>query len=306
MVALSVVATAISSRDGAAEFHAGDDDARAGGVRRGEAIESAAQLVDRMNPFSTPDGELQLAECAVRWDSRMQGPPRRNVESFGQDGPFEVAMFEVTVTGLRDGTEWFRFTAKQVGFRRIVDETRALPVKEAPEPPALASGFTLLEVLTALVIGSLLIVFVQQAFVMAAPVDRARACGDRGCAAQLDRARRRPAVAGRHAAGGEDPGGAIHGRRAGTCPGSTSAPLLSAGVATYTLELRDARAARELVYREAGARSRSVRSARPGPASATSTSAGARSRSGKAAGRPAKCRCQRGSASRTKPGAPCC
>ena len=122
MVALSVVATAIAAAMALLNFTLTTTTREQESVRRGEAIQSAAQLVDRMNPFSTPDGELQLAECAVRWDSRMLGPPRRNVESFGQDGPFEVAMFEVTVTGLRDGTEWFRFTAKQVGFRRIVGE----------------------------------------------------------------------------------------------------------------------------------------------------------------------------------------
>jgi hypothetical protein len=104
MVALSVVATAIAAAMALLNFTLATTTRVQESVRRGEAIQSAAQLVDRMNPLSTPDGGRPLAE------------------SFGQDGPFEVAMFEVTVTGLRDGTEWFRFTAKQVGFRRLVDE----------------------------------------------------------------------------------------------------------------------------------------------------------------------------------------
>ncbi len=121
----------------------------------------------------------------------------------------------------------------------------------ARKPAALASGFTLLEVLTALVIGSLLIVFVQQAFVMAA-----RSTG-RVHAVTADVLRNSIAHdAARQLVAGTRPVVKILEERFTGGPaqlsGLTSAPLLSAGVAKYTLELRDAGAARELVYREAG------------------------------------------------------
>lgn len=122
MVALSIVATAIAASFALLNFTLSTTTRMQDAVQRGEAIQSAAQLVDRMNPFATPEGEWLLADCAVRWTSRMQGAPKRNVVRFGENGPFEVAMFEVTVTGLRDGAEWFGFTAKQVGFRRVVDD----------------------------------------------------------------------------------------------------------------------------------------------------------------------------------------
>lgn len=121
-MALSIVATAIAASFALLNFTLSTTTRVQESVRRGEAIQSAAQLVDRMNPFITPQGEMQLADCAIRWTSHMQGRPKRNVVRAGEDGPFEVAMFEVTVTGLRDGAEWFSFTANQVGFRRVVDE----------------------------------------------------------------------------------------------------------------------------------------------------------------------------------------
>lgn len=110
-------------------------------------------------------------------------------------------------------------------------------------------GFTLLEVLTALVIGSLLIVFVQQAFVMAArSTERVHAV----TADVLRNAIAHDAV--RQMLAGARPVIRIPDERFVGGParlsGLTSAPLLSAGVAVFALELRDATAARELVYRE--------------------------------------------------------
>ena len=122
MVALSVVATAIAAAMALLNFTLATTTRVQESVRRGEAIQSAAQFVDRMNPFETPDGELALADCVVRWTSQMRGQPRRNTVRAGETGPFDVAMFDVTVTGVRQGTEWFAFTARQVGFRRVVGE----------------------------------------------------------------------------------------------------------------------------------------------------------------------------------------
>lgn len=120
IVALSVVATAITASFALLNFTLSTTNRMQEAVQRGEAIESAAQLVDRMNPFETPDGELALADCVVRWSSQMRGQPRRNTVRAGETGPFEVALFDVKVTAVRQGTEWFAFTAKQVGFRRVI------------------------------------------------------------------------------------------------------------------------------------------------------------------------------------------
>jgi general secretion pathway protein I len=119
IVALSVVATAITASFALLNFTLATTNRMQEAVQRGEAIESAAQLVDRMNPFETPDGELALADCVVRWSSQMRGQPRRNTVRAGETGPFEVALFDVKVTGVRQGADWFTFTAQQVGFRRV-------------------------------------------------------------------------------------------------------------------------------------------------------------------------------------------
>lgn len=110
-------------------------------------------------------------------------------------------------------------------------------------------GFTLLEVLTALVIGTLLIVFVQQALVMAGrSTERVHAV----TADVLRNSIAHDAV--RQVVAGTRPVVKIQNERfAGgvqRMSGLTSSPLLSTGVATYALELRDARGGRELVYRE--------------------------------------------------------
>ncbi len=103
--------------------------------------------------------------------------------------------------------------------------------------------------LTALVIGSLLIVFVQQALVMAArSTERVHAVtGD-----VLRNSIAHDAV--RQVVAGTRPVVKIPDERftggVQRMSGLTSSPLLSAGVATYALELRDARGGRELVYRE--------------------------------------------------------
>lgn len=119
-------------------------------------------------------------------------------------------------------------------------------------PRTAAGGFTLLEVLTALVIGSLLVVFVQQAFVMAArSTERVHAVTSdvlRNSIAHdavrqlLAGTRPQVKVAEERFTGGPE-----------RLSGLTSSPLLSPGIARFTLELRDAGAVRELVYRE-GAR----------------------------------------------------
>ena len=120
IVALSVVATAITASFALLNFTLSTTNRMQEAVQRGEAIESAAQLVDRMNPFETPEGELALADCVVQWSSQMRGQPRRNTVRAGETGPFEVALFDVKVTGVRQGAEWFAFTAQQVGFRRML------------------------------------------------------------------------------------------------------------------------------------------------------------------------------------------
>lgn len=116
-------------------------------------------------------------------------------------------------------------------------------------PGAHEKGFTLLEVLTALVIGTMLIVFVQQALVMAGrSTERVHAV----TADVLRNSIAHDAV--RQVVAGTRPVVKIPNERfAGgvqRLSGLTSSPLLSVGVATYVLELRDAPGGRELVYRE--------------------------------------------------------
>ena len=113
-------------------------------------------------------------------------------------------------------------------------------------------GFTLLEVLTALVIGTMLIVFVQQALVMAGrSTERVHAVTTDVLRNSIAHDAVRQVVAGTRPVvkiPNERFAGGVQ-----RLTGLTSSPLLSVGVATYALELRDARGRRELVYRE-GAR----------------------------------------------------
>ncbi len=112
-----------------------------------------------------------------------------------------------------------------------------------------SSGFTLLEVLTALVIGSLLIVFVQQALVMAGrSTERVHAVTGEVMRTSVAHGAVRQVIAGVRPVV-KVPAERFVGN-AQRLSGLTSSPLLSAGVATFALELREVDGDSALVYRE--------------------------------------------------------
>lgn len=90
---------------------------------------SAQALVQLVNPMTVPEGSQDAGDLHVQWRAELTEPARNNASFDGSAiGPFRMGLYRLDVQArdLRQGTA-VRFTQWQVGSRRTVADTDALP-----------------------------------------------------------------------------------------------------------------------------------------------------------------------------------
>lgn len=81
-------------------------------AQRLEAEESALDFIAAINPMERPEGELDLGQWSMRWESRVIDE-ERPADGYVGGFAFDVALYEVTVTLERQGR------ARELKLRRL-------------------------------------------------------------------------------------------------------------------------------------------------------------------------------------------
>ncbi len=83
------------------------------------ATYSALELVRRINPMETPEGERTIGDVQVRWTSVPVAPPRDSVTQIGRPNLFQAGLYDLEVVVSGKGGEINRFHVRQPGYRQV-------------------------------------------------------------------------------------------------------------------------------------------------------------------------------------------
>lgn len=92
-------------------------EARGAAVRDGR---TALAVLEAVNPMAEPEGSRTLpGELEVRWSSRELRPRQSAKGPSGNTLVFDVALYELSVTVLRQKREVNRFTVRRAGWETV-------------------------------------------------------------------------------------------------------------------------------------------------------------------------------------------
>ena len=128
----AVVAMVLISGAGAALFSWINTEL--GSVARLQQINSQAEtmlnvleFMQTVNPMLTPEGDAPLARLTVTWKSNAVTEVQDGVSYPAGVSLYQLALYDTLVSVMyRDGTPWFSFTLRQVGYKRVRDNKQFL------------------------------------------------------------------------------------------------------------------------------------------------------------------------------------
>lgn len=86
---------------------------------RAAATESALAFIDPVNPLLTPEGQSELGEVSVSWESEILVEPNETTQIRSGLAGYSVGFYKVVVTLNRNDEYWFSFETRKAGFERI-------------------------------------------------------------------------------------------------------------------------------------------------------------------------------------------
>lgn len=94
---------------------AGDSNARS------LAQQSIVALLEPLNPLERPNGDDQVGNLNIHWESEILVPPNTQIRPGTGLAAFSVGFYNVKVSVNRTDLagEWFTFDMRKVGYRRI-------------------------------------------------------------------------------------------------------------------------------------------------------------------------------------------
>ena len=94
---------------------------------RAEAMVNAVEFMHTVNPMTAPEGKVSFAAYRLEWKARAISAVQDGVGYPAGTSLFQLALFDnhITVQQL-DGTPWFEFTLRQIGFKRVRDNKQFL------------------------------------------------------------------------------------------------------------------------------------------------------------------------------------
>jgi general secretion pathway protein I len=89
---------------------------------RAEATANAVEFMENVNPMLRPEGKVSFAAFGLAWQARATTPIQDGTSYPQGIGLYQLAMYDTTVQLAHgDGSEWFKFTLAQVGYKRVRD-----------------------------------------------------------------------------------------------------------------------------------------------------------------------------------------
>jgi general secretion pathway protein I len=94
---------------------------RAGDVNaQNLAKQAIIEVLEPLNPLEQPNGEDQIGDLALRWESENVVPPNTATRVGTGLSGFSMGFYNVTVSVDRaDRKPWFSFAKRKVGYRRM-------------------------------------------------------------------------------------------------------------------------------------------------------------------------------------------
>lgn len=87
---------------------------------RSEAMVNVLELMDTVNPMLTPDGTFSFAAYRLTWKAAPVTPLQDGSSYPRGISLYQLALYDTLVRVINpDGTQWFEFTLRQVGYKRV-------------------------------------------------------------------------------------------------------------------------------------------------------------------------------------------
>ncbi len=89
---------------------------------RAEAMVNVLELMHTVNPMLTPEGTVSFAAYRLSWKATEVTPVQDGVSYPTGISLYQLALYDTLVRVINpDGTAWFDFTLRQVGYKRVRD-----------------------------------------------------------------------------------------------------------------------------------------------------------------------------------------
>ena len=97
---------------------------------KAEALVNVLELMHTVNPMLTPEGALSFAAYRLTWKAQEVTPVQDGLSYPRGISLYQLALYDTLVRVVNpDGTPWFDFTLRQVGYKRVRDNKAFLNLK---------------------------------------------------------------------------------------------------------------------------------------------------------------------------------
>ena len=97
---------------------------------KAEALVNVLELMHTVNPMLTPEGALSFAAYRLTWKAQEVTPVQDGLSYPRGISLYQLALYDTLVrVDNPDGTPWFDFTLRQVGYKRVRDNKAFLNLK---------------------------------------------------------------------------------------------------------------------------------------------------------------------------------
>ncbi len=89
---------------------------------RAQTLANVLELMHTVNPMLTPEGAFSFTAFRLTWNAKVVTPIQDGVSYPQGIGLYQLALYDTMVrVNNPDGTLWFDFTLRQVGYKKVRD-----------------------------------------------------------------------------------------------------------------------------------------------------------------------------------------
>jgi type II secretory pathway pseudopilin PulG len=87
---------------------------------RAETTTNVLEFMNTVNPMLTPDGKTTLGRYAISWKASPVTAVADGASYPSGTGLYQLALYDNVISvAAPDGTPWFNFTLRQVGYKKV-------------------------------------------------------------------------------------------------------------------------------------------------------------------------------------------